>query len=414
MVIDHIVSQHAEQAAFLWVLRDAAIYAPHYNLRDLDELDERLNAHLDGLRVAADAGWNVCRETLLSGGAGEIFAASVLAFESGEEARIVEVIEVGITRVELAFGVVSALGWLDYRQAEKHIRKFLFARAPMLRDIGIEACTMHRQDPGRSLIDALSDDDSPLKARVLRAVGQLGRADLLPFLQNNLAVADVVCRFAAAWSGALLGDTRSQITLKSIAGLDGSSKEDAATVALRSMDLAAAVTWQKELAEKPESGRLAVVGAGVIGDPAIIPWLIEQMKVPELARVAGESFTMITGVDIAYEDLEGEKPEGFESGPTEDPEDENVEMDPDENLPWPNPELIQKWWSNHRSNFQSGTRYLIGKPIAEEWLQQVLRIGRQRQRAAAALELVLKRPGQPLFEVRAPGFRQQQLLGLKK
>ena len=78
---------------------------------------------------------------------------------------------------------------------------------------------------------------------------------------------------------------------------------------------------------------MAVIGAGVIGDPVSIPWLIEQMMIPELARVAGEAFTMITGVDIAYEDLEGEWPAGFEAGPTEDPEDENVAMDPDEDLP---------------------------------------------------------------------------------
>jgi len=57
------------------------------------------------------------------------------------------------------------------------------------------------------------------------------------------------------------------------------------------------------------------------------------MTIPELARVAGEAFTMITGVDIAYEDLEGAWPEGFVAGPTEDPEDENVAMDPDEDLP---------------------------------------------------------------------------------
>jgi hypothetical protein len=41
---------------------------------------------------------------------------------------------------------------------------------------------------------------------------------------------------------------------------------------------------------------------------------------------------MITGVDIAYEDLEGVWPEGFEAGPTENPENENVAMDPDEDL----------------------------------------------------------------------------------
>jgi len=34
----------------------------------------------------------------------------------------------------------------------------------------------------------------------------------------------------------------------------------------------------------------------------------------------------------------------------------------------------------------------------------------QRQRAAAVLEMAILQPGQPLFEVRAPGFRQQQIL----
>jgi uncharacterized protein (TIGR02270 family) len=149
------------------------------------------------------------------------------------------------------------------------------------------------------------------------------------------------------------------------------------------------------------------------GDPAIMPWLIQMMEVPELARVAGESFTMITGVDIAYEDLEGEWPEGFEAGPTENPEDENVEMDSDEDLPWPEPELISEWWNKNKNNFRNGTRYLCGKPITEEQCQYVLRHGFQRQRAAAAIELAIMNPGQPLFEVRAPGFRQQKLLGLK-
>ena len=46
-----------------------------------------------------------------------------------------------------------------------------------------------------------------------------------------------------------------------------------------------------------------------------------------------------------------------------------------------------------------------------DWLKTVLRDGRQRQRAAAALELAIRQPGTPLFNVAAPGFRQQQILG---
>jgi hypothetical protein len=63
--------------------------------------------------------------------------------------------------------------------------------------------------------------------------------------------------------------------------------------------------------------------------------------------------------------------------------------------------------------FKTGTRYLCGQPITESHLQHVLRYGYQRQRYAAALELAIMNPNQPLFNVCAPGFRQKQLLGLK-
>ncbi len=137
-----------------------------------------------------------------------------------------------------------------------------------------------------------------------------------------------------------------------------------------------------------------------------VPWLIEQMKIPELARVAGEALTMITGLELDSAPFEGQWPEGFEAGPTEDPEDENVEMDPDENLPWPDREKIAEWWRKNQDRFENGTRYLVGRPMTVEWLNDVLRNGYQRQRAAAALELAIRQPGTPLFEVRAPGWRQ--------
>ena len=134
------------------------------------------------------------------------------------------------------------------------------------------------------------------------------------------------------------------------------------------------------------------------------------MRSPRVARLAGEAFYTIAGTQLAQHGLEGRRPDGFQSGPSEDPADENVEMDPDENLPWPDQEKIAAWWKRHAADFTPGTRYLLGKPITEEWLEHVLRHGYQRQRAAAALELAIRRPGTPLFEVRAPGFRQQELL----
>ena len=43
-IIADIVSQHAEEAAFQWLLRDTAVHAPHYDLKDLREQVEGMAA----------------------------------------------------------------------------------------------------------------------------------------------------------------------------------------------------------------------------------------------------------------------------------------------------------------------------------------------------------------------------------
>ncbi|HSN96894.1 MAG TPA: hypothetical protein VLS89_01305, partial [Candidatus Nanopelagicales bacterium] len=85
--------------------------------------------------------------------------------------------------------------------------------------------------------------------------------------------------------------------------------------------------------------------------------------------------------------------------------------DPDESLPWPEPDAVAAWWRGKAGQFKRGTRYLLGQPMTPEWLERVLRVGPQPARAAAAMELSLRQRGRPLFEVRAPGFGQGRGLG---
>ena len=100
----------------------------------------------------------------------------------------------------------------------------------------------------------------------------------------------------------------------------------------------------------------------------------------------------------------------MELGPTDNPDDENVEMDPDDGLPWPDPEKIQKWWAANGQRFQPGVRYFMGEPPTREHCIDVLKNGYQRQRIAAAEYLCLLNPGTPLFNTAAPAWRQQRLL----
>jgi uncharacterized protein (TIGR02270 family) len=161
----------------------------------------------------------------------------------------------------------------------------------------------------------------------------------------------------------------------------------------------------------PEAARAAVAAAGATGDATLVPWLVERMTEPALARTAGESFTLITGADLDRLHLTQPAPKDFDAGPTENPEDDDVALDPDDHLPWPHPEGVARWWADHRRAFAPEGRYLLGRPNDAEGLRHVLRYGLQRQRAAAAMELALRTPDLPLFDVRALAERQRARLG---
>jgi uncharacterized protein (TIGR02270 family) len=291
--------------------------------------------------------------------------------------------------------------------AGARIRTLVASPEPARRRVGIAASALLRQDPGRPLIDAAGDADPLLAARALRALGELGKADPGLF-QKSFDAKDPEIRFWACWSAALVSpDPGAVERLKEVASKPGPRRAAAADLAVRRLVLAEASAWREKMAADPKNLRPAASLAGAIGDPAAIPWLLELLKQPPLARGAGEAFSFITGIDLEGEKLDAKKPEGFESGPTDNPEDADVAMDPDDDLPWPNPVKVAERWNAIKGTLAAGKRYLLGREIAGERAREVLRSGKQRQRAAAALELALRSPGQPLFNVAAPGFRQK-------
>lgn len=415
MAILNIISRHAGEAAFLWLLRDMAVGQPHYKLKDLAKLDERLEAHLDGLRVAGDEGWEISKGELSLNEPGEVFTAAVLAFESKVDTRISEVINTAVQEQELLRSLVSALGWLQLNDARQHIEQLWFENQPSLQQAGIAASAVHRSTPpDEVLLNALQNEDVFLKARTLRAVGELGRMDMLDYIQNYLQDENTLIRFNAAISASLLGSRNAPHLLKAmLEKLDTPFKEEAVKIACMKMNIMDANNWIAEIRNNPAQLRLAIIAAGAAGDPANIPWLIEMMKMDEYSRIAGESFSMITGVDLAYEDMYKSLPEDFNRGPTEDPDDENTEMDLDENLPVPDYELVLKWWNNNKSGFKTGIPYLMGLPVTHEALVQVLKKGYQRQRTQAAWKLSLLYHGEKLFNTKAPGTRQMKMLSVK-
>src|SRR5262249_30635246 len=113
LMVPEIIEQHVAEAAFLWRIRDRSVKQPHYDLRALLALDERVEAHLDALRLSGDSGWELCVAALGEGEPGAAFAATVVAADHPERmASVLEATGSG-EDPEVRRAIVSGLGWLE-------------------------------------------------------------------------------------------------------------------------------------------------------------------------------------------------------------------------------------------------------------------------------------------------------------
>ncbi|WP_207282255.1 TIGR02270 family protein [Pseudomonas sp. FW300-N2F2] len=407
-----ILDQHTEEASFLAVLRDYAVRAPHYDLDHLGTLDNRIDAHLDGLRIAGPAGLETLLGQLGPHAIGEMFASVVLAFEAANAKALSRLSEQLRSALETERGYLMALGWLDWERVAPWIERMLASPEPLFRRLGLAACGMHRRDPGPALLAGLSDADPSVLARAARTVGELRRRDLFPTMRAHRQHEDAATRFWANWATVQMGDQQALEPLRSFAEQPGEFQYRALCVLLAWQEREPSIAWIRQLVQDPRDRRIGLQALGLLGDPVSVPWLIQQMSDPPYARVAGEAFSLISGADLALLDLELQDLPDFDAGPNDNPEDPNVAMDPDENLPWPDPQAIERWWQANGGHFQVGTRYMLGLAHSEHSFQQALARGQQRQRIAAACGLARFRPDEVLFPTSAPAWRQKRLLGM--
>ncbi|MDX9681912.1 TIGR02270 family protein [Pseudomonas protegens] len=409
-LIPLILDQHVEEASFLAVLRDYALGAPHYDFDHLSQLDERIDAHLDGLRVAGTCGLETLLAQLGPHAIGELFASVVLAFEAGNAQVLSRLSEHLRSAVETESGYLMALGWLDWKWVSPWIDRLLASPDPLFLRLGLAACGMHRHDPGPALLTGLSHADPSVLARAARTAGELRRRDLMPTIRTHRQHQDTATRFWANWATAQMGDEEALEPLRQFAEQPGQFQYRALCVLLAWQRREHSIAWIRQLIQNPEQQRVGIQAVGLLGDPVSVPWLIQQMSDLPHARVAGEAFSQITGADLALLDLELQDLPDFDAGPNDDPEDASVAMDPDENLPWPDPQLIAAWWQAHGGDFQAGVGYVLGLAQRESSFQQALVRGQQRQRIAAAYGIARFRPTEVLFPTSAPAWRQKRLL----
>jgi len=397
-----IYEQFFDEASFLWELRSTAVDLPDYNAEALNEIEQRIDIQLDGLMVAVEDAWPICLEALTQEESGGVFTSAIIAFRSHDTAKIQKAVEVGLSNDEAVRGLISALGWLPGKLVHPWVKKFFSSKDLDHKYLALAACSVRRENPAEHLNRMLDRDDckehEKLYARALRLIGELKRQDLILVLLEAVKSDDENIKFWSNWSRILLGDHSALENLEAFIFENGPFQHKAINIAFRVLPMELARKWITRLVDNKEQIRAAVKSTGVLGDPHAVNWLIKIMQDPSIARISAESFGLITGIDLEARGLILEDPSNIAMLPNEE---DDVSLNEDENLPWPDVDKLSKLWINEGVNFVSGQRYFMGQPISPESVRYRLNNAYQRQRHAAALELSLSDSVIPLQNTRA-------------
>ncbi len=418
---DTILRRHAEDAGFLWARRQDVLRGARLKHAERARLDERLEANVDALRIAGEAGWAACAEVFEEWPEpGALFAAATLAFGECSDLRLDWIRARAGTDSPTRQAVHSALGWNPPDALGARLTRWDASGDAWLRSAAVTARTVHRAPPGSFLARALLDPEREVRAAGAKAAFELGGA-ACGAVRELLADGDAAVRFQAARAMVRSGygaDAAKEALLGFVAE-DASYSRRAADCLVRASRREGRALFERWSAE-PASHRMAVLAAEALGDADAVPWLITRMDDDDLARAAGDAFAAITGVDLVECSLSRPRAAYVRGDPTDDPDDAAVALDSEYALPFPSRVAVASWWRANADRFVCGTRHLAGVPTAfgstldpahVVELRRLARTGRPRHQTMAALDLAFHDAALPTLETHAPATRAHGLPG---
>lgn len=297
---DDVLEEHWDDLDFLWTQREHLAFDADFDLVDLAEHEERIAAHLDGIRIAGDREIERIREHLGSGEDGLVAAATLLLLERGpdEHASVIKALEAGEDGVRQALRHAPTAHFEAL--AGELERLAVSARSSTTRAAALDVLAFRgrRITPDR----ALTTDEEP-QVREL-AWGALGRLGLLESSDIEAVLHDAEPTVRSAGLYALAR-----------AGLEGvvaacltaaTRRTDPDGVALEFLGVLGVREHEGiliESLERPDLAPFAVRGLGAMGTPAAVERLaVEVVRTEDEA--AFEAWNRITGLDCVVEVVE--------------------------------------------------------------------------------------------------------------
>lgn len=405
-VLMDVHEMHLDEASWLWTQWERALLAPDFDLADTAAVEERLLAHVDGLveggsAVAKALLWPALEQGDLS----QVYAAMLALAQAGLPLAQLRALLHG-TSPEQHPALQRALQ-LHEATSPGGLLSLLDAEGAELQALLLEVLVFRDEAPEGVLRNFLAHPLCQLKALALRSLHTLPWTESRRLLEEALVSPSSVVRDAAIEVGLTMGARAAwescRLAMKS-AGSEplvlwamGGSEEDVESLV--------------ELLRAPERRADALWALGFSGRVSAAEACLKWMEDEEVARLAGEAFSSITGLHLEGQWVRSEEEPLDQPGPLDEPNlDADLTPRAEDDLPRPDVEAVTAWWRQARGGFERGTRYLMGHALQADVLLTALERGPMRRRHVWARELSLRSKGTCRVVTRALTARQRAQL----
>ena len=274
-IVENVVYQHAENVCSLWLQRQSAVDEPHYSYPDLVHLDNRVDANLEGLRVAGRHALPMIDEMIEADDEGACFAKALLALEQGQRDVVDDLVNQAEDNRQILTELASALAWARPEDLKDIVRTLLTSDKSAAIVLGLKTCAAHDRDAGNYLAMHLNSTRSLVRTAAMEVCADAGlhrHAAALLTMGKGETDEEELARGRAL---ALLGEQQeARDVLYPLAINVSPCSTPAVNMLMQLSDVNAARSLLRTLDSAGGRDRDVVRGFGLIGDPVAMNWLI--------------------------------------------------------------------------------------------------------------------------------------------
>ena len=372
-----LYQEHLEEASFLYEQRLTLFDDPEITWLDIEDFEERFEAHIDALVVGEEPALNVCKTQAMEGDFGELHAAVRVFCRQNRLDFVQECLEVLDPKdTERVQAISDALNHELPAEWKDEFIRILSEGDQKLIPVAAKLIRYRRLTSGHELLQALQQNNSQAVSNIIWSIGRVREQYARTLLFNKyLKHEDESVCSATALALLRIGDPQ---TLDHCLHSVHSGNWPLLPLGLGGSRSTAAVLI--ESATKNKASADCLIALGLLGDISAVDTLLSDLGNADFAESAAMALNSITGAGI-YEEVfipeEIDEEELFEEELKKLKRGESLYPPGEEpgttiNRISQKPEDWQKWWAENKSHFNPAIRYRNGKPYSPACLLENL------------------------------------------